>query len=258
MCFRHTCLNIQWRWGLISNCCPKRIGFNFVIYSDVFTTYDAPRPAVCNVLTVNAVHRVRTWWVRDGDSSLAGVEASAMHSSPQAGCTRERHDRRRTVTPCIVEASWNVMAHAKKPDFVFLRNGRIHLNRLGRHFGRLLAAEVCASAVVMLATPCSEVVWRVLVTHSIRQFPLHFPSRAAPCAITFQQESNRSAKVSDICDIFLQLWSLALADVLQICLILWPIGTDQKVAVLFNVSRTVDCCQRLLVPRTLVVLLTAL
>ena len=45
----------------------------------------------------------------------------------------------------------------------------------GGQFSRLLAAEVCASAVVMLDTPCSEVVWRVLATHSIRQFPLHFP-----------------------------------------------------------------------------------
>ena len=35
-------------------------------------------------------------------------------------------------------------------------------------------------------TPCFEVVWRVLATHSIRQFPLLFPSRASPCAITFQ------------------------------------------------------------------------
>jgi hypothetical protein len=61
----------------------------------------------------------------------------------------------------------------------------------GRHqFSRLLAAEVCASAVVMLDTPCSEVVWRVLDTHSIRQFPLHFPSHASPCAITFQLEST--------------------------------------------------------------------
>jgi hypothetical protein len=77
------------------------------------------------------------------------------------------------------------MAHAQKPDFVFRRNGRVHLNRRGHQFGRLLAAEVCASVVVMLDTPCSEVVWRVLVTHSICQFPLHFPSRASPCAITF-------------------------------------------------------------------------
>jgi hypothetical protein len=67
------------------------------------------------------------------------------------------------------------MAHAKKPDFVFRRNGRVNLNRRGRQFS-LLAAEVCASAVVMLDTPRSEVVWRVLATNSIRQFPLHFPS----------------------------------------------------------------------------------
>ena len=82
------------------------------------------------------------------------------------------------------------MAHAQKPDFFFLRNGRVHLNRQGRQFSRLLAAEVCASAVVMLDTPCSEVVWRVLATHTIRQFPLHFPSRASPCAITFQLDST--------------------------------------------------------------------
>ena len=68
------------------------------------------------------------------------------------------------------------MEHAQKPDFVFRGNGRVHLNRRGRQFSRLLAAEVCASAVVMLDTPCSEVVWRVLATHSIRQFPLHFLS----------------------------------------------------------------------------------
>ena len=31
---------------------------------------------------------------------------------------------------------------------------------------------------------------RVLTTHSIRQFPLHFPSRASQCAITFQLDST--------------------------------------------------------------------
>ena len=51
-------------------------------------------------------------------------------------------------------------------------------------------AEVCVSAVGMLDTPCSDAVWRVLATHSIRQFPLHFPSRASPCAITFQLDSS--------------------------------------------------------------------
>jgi hypothetical protein len=90
----------------------------------------------------------------------------------------------------VVDFVWNLMAHAQKPDFVCQRNGRVHLNRRGRQFSRLLAAEVCASAVVMLDTPCSEVVWRVLATHSIRQFPLQFPTRASPCAITFQLDST--------------------------------------------------------------------
>ena len=49
-------------------------------------------------------------------------------------------------------------AHAQKPDFVFRRNGQVHLNWRGRQFSRLLAAEVWASAVVMLNTPRSEVV----------------------------------------------------------------------------------------------------
>jgi hypothetical protein len=67
------------------------------------------------------------------------------------------------------------MAHAQIPDFVFRRNGWVHLNRRGRQFSRLLAAEVCTSAVVMLDTPRSEVVWRVLATYSIRQFPPSLP-----------------------------------------------------------------------------------
>jgi hypothetical protein len=57
------------------------------------------------------------------------------------GCT---FMSRRLMLDCV----WNVMAHAQKPDFVFRRNGRVHLNRGGRQFSGLLAAEVCASAVV--------------------------------------------------------------------------------------------------------------
>jgi hypothetical protein len=95
------------------------------------------------------------------------------------------------VSACsLVQASWNVMAHTQKPDLVFRRKGRVHLNRRGRQFSRLLAAEVCTSAVVMLDTPCSEAVWRVLATHYFRQFPFHFPSSASTCAIIFQLESN--------------------------------------------------------------------
>jgi len=98
------------------------------------------------------------------------------------------------------------MAHAQKPDFVFRRNGRVHLNRHGRQFSRLLTAKVCASAVVMLDTPYSEVVWRVLAIHSIRQFPLHFPSHASPCVITFQLDSTWTRR-NPYCD-YAMGWSI--------------------------------------------------
>ena len=90
------------------------------------------------------------------------------------------------------------MAHAQKPDFVFRLKGQVHLNRRGRQFSRLMAAEVRASAVVMLDTPCSEVVCRVLATHSIRQVPLHFPSRASPCAIRFETQSTMSMSLYNL------------------------------------------------------------
>jgi len=85
-----------------------------------------------------------------------------------------------------VECIWNAMANMQKPDFIYQWNGRVHLNRWGHQFSRLLATVVCASVVVMLDTPCSEIVWRVLATHSI----CHFPTHASPCAFTFQLDSK--------------------------------------------------------------------
>ena len=132
----------------------------------------------------------------------------------------------------VLDRVWNVMAHAQKPDFFFRRNGRVHLNRRGRQFSRLLAAEVCASAVVMLDTPCSEVVWRVLATHSIHQFPLHFPSRASPCAITFQLDSTTSPQ-EHTCR---PLWSFSLGSNQVRCVLSRDIdwhNTTQQVLTLF-------------------------
>jgi len=114
-----------------------------------------------------------------------------------------------------VDCVWNMVTHAQKPDFVFRRNGRVHLNWRGRQFSRLLAAEVCASAVVMLDTSCSEVVWSVLATHSIRQFPLQFPSLESPCAITFQLDS----KIGESADIQSRHSDAELFVVVNICCI---------------------------------------
>ena len=95
-----------------------------------------------------------------------------------------------------VDCVWNVMAHSQKPDFSFAakRTGPF-ISADGRQFSRLLAAELCASAVVMLDTSGSDVVWRVLATHCLWNFPLHFPSFASPCANTFLQYSNISLQL---------------------------------------------------------------
>jgi hypothetical protein len=92
-----------------------------------------------------------------------------------------------------VDCVRNVTAHAQKPDVVFRRNGRVHLNRRGRQFSRLLAAEVCASVVVMLDTTTFR--------GSLKStgYPLHspvspsLPLPTSPCAVTFQLESTAVA-----------------------------------------------------------------
>ena len=80
------------------------------------------------------------------------------------------------------------MAHAQKPDFVFRRNGRVHLNRRGRQFRRLVSRGVRNSG-----SNAGYTMFRGTVKgtgYPVRQFPLHFPPRVSPCAITFQQDSN--------------------------------------------------------------------
>jgi hypothetical protein len=82
------------------------------------------------------------------------------------------HMRRNQISFYCV---WNVMAHTQKSNFFFRRDGRVHLNLRGLQFSGLLAGEVRATAVVMLDTPCSEVVWRVLLPTPIASFPFISP-----------------------------------------------------------------------------------
>ena len=69
---------------------------------------------------------------------------------------------------CMVEQKRNMLAHAQKLDLVFQRNGRVHLYRRECQFSRLLAAEVCGSAVVMLDRPCP-------IQCTTAGYPLHSP-----------------------------------------------------------------------------------
>jgi hypothetical protein len=81
----------------------------------------------------------------------------------------------------MLEASWNVMAHAQKPDFIFRRNGRVQLNRRGRHFSRLLAAEVRTSALIVGSNAGYTMFWG---SEKGTGYPLHLPVSASlplPC-----------------------------------------------------------------------------
>ena len=56
----------------------------------------------------------------------------------------------------------------------------------GFQFSRLLVVEECGSADNNWIDRVPTYSARLLATHSIRIFPLHFPSRASPCAIRFR------------------------------------------------------------------------
>jgi hypothetical protein len=85
-----------------------------------------------------------------------------------------------------VDCVWNVMAHAQKPDLVFRRNGWVHLNRRGASVQSTTGSRGVRISGSNAGYTMFQGSVRVMATHSIRQFPLHFPSRASPCAITFQ------------------------------------------------------------------------
>ena len=46
-------------------------------------------------------------------------------------CSADTSCQTANTLACRIETSWNVMAHSQKADFVFRRNGRVHLNRRG-------------------------------------------------------------------------------------------------------------------------------
>jgi len=83
----------------------------------------------------------------------------------------------------LIEQKRSVMAHAQKPDLVFQRIGRVHLYRRGCQFSRLLAAEVCASAIVMLDRPCP-------IQCRTAGYPLHSPFSPFTSPVRFRVPSH--------------------------------------------------------------------
>jgi len=83
------------------------------------------------------------------------------------------------------------MAHVQKPDFVFRRSGRVHLNRRWASVQSTTGSRV----VRISGSNAGYTMFRGSVKSTGYPFhspvsPLHFPSRASPCAITFQLESR--------------------------------------------------------------------
>jgi hypothetical protein len=84
-----------------------------------------------------------------------------------------------------------VTAHAQKPDFVFRRNGRFHLNGRGRHFSPTTGSR----GVRINGSNAGYTMFRG--SEKGTDYPLHslvFPSLplpASPYAITFQLDCTR-------------------------------------------------------------------
>jgi len=83
-------------------------------------------------------------------STLCPVVGFCVHGDSNSGCTKDfltidiNISFVRKIARCSerilselhwsswkVDCVWNVLANAQKPDFVFRRNGRVHLNRRG-------------------------------------------------------------------------------------------------------------------------------
>jgi len=120
-----------------------------------------------------------------------------------------------------VELVRNMMAHAQKPHFVFRLNGRIHLNRRRSQFSRLLAAEVCVSALVMLDTPPSEVVWEYWLPTPFASFPFTSSPvrhRVPPHSERSILKSSPSAEISLLVDFDSWRWDCYVASTRRECI----------------------------------------
>jgi hypothetical protein len=102
----------------------------------------------------------------------------------------------------MVDYIWNVMTHAQKPDFVFRRNGRVHLNRQGTSVqsttdsrGVRIGGSNSSNAGYNMFRGSAKISGYPF--HSPVS-PLHFPSRASRCAITFQLDSTNLRNTSRV------------------------------------------------------------
>jgi len=91
------------------------------------------------------------------------------------------------VVYVLVEASWNVLVHAQKPDFVFRRNGGVHLNLQGAS----IQSNTGSRVVCISGSNSGYTMFRGSVKST--GYPLHSPvspSLPLPCVIVCHQIST--------------------------------------------------------------------
>ena len=98
--------------------------------------------------------------------------SAGVSVQPTAGSRGVRISGQQLYRPC---SDVQCKAAGYPLHLVFQRNGRVHLNRRVCQFSRLLAAEVCASAVVMLDRPCSDTVQDCWLPTPFASFPFTSP-----------------------------------------------------------------------------------
>jgi hypothetical protein len=126
----------------------ERLNICWICFNDLVTNKTADFLNICLQLRLsNCVPRT------------LGVPWENSHGGRSCfACVGIYYERVRSLLTCVSCVLRLKCDDTRAETFVLRRNGRVHLNRRGCQFSRLLAAEVCASAVVMLDTPCSEVV----------------------------------------------------------------------------------------------------
>ena len=100
-----------------------------------------------NGLLRNHLPEKTVTWFREpqcsafGDRNYCGVKFIDKTTNLKTWTGPNLHQLTIVIFRVFVDCVWNVMAHAPKPDFVFRRKVRVHLNWRERQFSRLLASR---------------------------------------------------------------------------------------------------------------------
>ena len=150
----------------------------------------SPETITKNIKTRNWRRKSVRTYVGDGNMAKGKSETDSLAFFKML--QRKTSEETTSVYPATcklvkVEASWNMMAHAQKPDFVFRRNGRVHLNRRGES----VQSTTGSRCVRISRSNAGYIMFRGSVKST--GYPLHSPvspSLPLPCVTVFHHIST--------------------------------------------------------------------